>query len=145
MNYQVTNEKTGKTVTVEFLSMYTSDGSWKVIGREDLMSFLADAVTYQTETLAERFPGREPEFTTVEEAYKKLLNTGKIKWDDGWDCQVGVRKAKEIKEEKPSYSKKLDCGHVVHSPHNIMQTSYSGTACPDCYDYIESQGYGYKR
>lgn len=145
MNYQVTNEKTGKTVIVEFLSMYTSDGSWKIIDKEKLMAFLDEAVIYQNKTLAERFPGREPEFTTVEEAYSELLNTGKIKWADEWNCEVGVRKAKEIKEEKPTYSRKLDCGHTVYSPYDIMQTSYSGTACPDCYDYVESQGYGYKR
>jgi hypothetical protein len=125
--------------------MYTPDGSWKVISKDKLMDFLTHAVTYQTKTLAERFPGRKPEFITIEEAYDKLLSTGKIKWSDSWYCEVGVRRVKETKKEKPEYSRTLDCGHTVHSPYDIMQTSYSGTACPDCYDYIESQGYSYKR
>lgn len=142
MNYTVENKQTGQKVTIEFIKQ-NSAGRWIVIDENEMKSLLAAAVDYQTETLAERFSDRQPDFSTVDEAYDILLNTGKIKYDDEWYAEVGVRKAEKV--EKPSFSRKLDCGHIVYHPTHIMQTSYAGTACPDCYDLIESQGYAYKR
>lgn len=118
-----------------------SNGSWNEITKEHAMKILELAVTYQTKTLASRFPERQPEFTTIDEAYDKLIETGSVKWDDEWYATLAAKQGETQKTETPSYQKQLDCGCTVYSPTHIMQTSYQGTACPDCYDKIESQGY----
>ena len=137
MDYTVTNAKTGQTVTVNYFKQNAA-GRWVEIDEQDLKYFLSLAVEYQTKVLADRFEGRRPEYTTVDEAFEKLLNTGSVKYDDEWYAEVAVRRAKQ-QEQKPEFSQKLDCGHTVYDPAHIMQTSYCGTACPDCYDAIESQ------
>ena len=118
-----------------------SNGSWQEITEERAMKVLETAVVYQTKTLAARFPERQPEFTTIEEAYNQLIETGSVKWDDDWYATLAAKQGETQGTEKPSYQKQLDCGCTVHNSTHIMQTSYSGTACPDCYDSIEARGY----
>lgn len=144
MNYTVTNKNSGKSVTINYIQKMAS-GSWAVINEDHMKKLLETAVRYQTETLAIRFPDRQPEFTTVDEAYEMLLNTGSVKYDDEWYAEVGVRFADQQEDQKPAFIRTLDCGCTVYSPTHIMQTSYQGTSCPDCYDRIESQGYVRRR
>lgn len=118
-----------------------SNGSWQEITKEQAMKVLGTAVTYQTKILAARFPERQSEFTTIEEAYNQLIEKGSVKWDDAWYATLAAKQGEAQTTEAPSYQKQLDCGCTVHSSTHIMQTSYSGTACPNCYDSVEAQGY----
>lgn len=118
-----------------------SNGSWLEITEEQAMEILKLAVNYQTKILADRFPERQPEFTTVDEAQDRLIEKGSLKYDDEWYATLAAKQGETKQAEAPEYQRKLDCGHIVYDRTHIMQTSYSGTACPDCYDMIEERGY----